>query len=40
MRELIKNYPKIEFFELSWWFLRLERVCLVREGVGEDVLVF
>ena len=33
MRELIKISPKIQFFKLSWRFLRLEGVRLVRKSV-------
>ena len=38
MREQIKIYRQIQFFELSWCFLRLELVYLAREGIEGGVL--
>ena len=32
MKELIKICPKIQFFRLSWCFLSMEGMCLVRKG--------
>ena len=40
MRELIKICPKIQFFELSWCFLSMDGIHLVRKGTEQGVLIF